>query len=63
MQPNALILEGTGSLKAALDLIGYQGGLPRSPILTPTSEELKKIEQIFEKLKSLEEKYNKFNRT
>lgn len=57
LQPNSAILEGTGALKAALDLMGYKGGLPRSPIPLPTADELKKLSQIFDQAKPLEEKY------
>lgn len=41
---------GLGGMKAAMDMVGYRGGLPRRPIL-PASEETKaKIREIYDRL-------------
>lgn len=37
---------GIGGLKAALDLLGYYGGHPRSPLFYPSSEEVEEIRGI-----------------
>ena len=37
---------GIGGLKAALDLLGYYGGNPRSPLLYPSPEEVEEIRGI-----------------
>lgn len=37
---------GIGGLKAALDLLGYYGGSPRSPLFYPSSEEVEEIRSI-----------------
>jgi 4-hydroxy-2-oxoglutarate aldolase len=37
---------GIGGLKAALDLLGYYGGHPRSPLFYPRPEEVEEIRGI-----------------
>jgi 4-hydroxy-2-oxoglutarate aldolase len=39
---------GIGGLKAAMDLLGYKGGQPRSPLLPPSPEAVNDIRHILE---------------
>lgn len=39
---------GIGGLKAALDILGYYGGLPRPPLLPPGPEDVKEMRRIIE---------------
>lgn len=39
---------GIGGLKAAMDLLGYRGGQPRSPLLPPSPEAVNDIQHILE---------------
>ncbi|MCK4429794.1 MAG: dihydrodipicolinate synthase family protein, partial [Candidatus Aminicenantes bacterium] len=41
---------GVPGLKYAMDLLGYYGGLPRSPLLPPDEKDKKEIENILNKL-------------
>jgi len=41
-------VNGVGHLKAALDLVGYYGYLPRSPLPAPTEEEKREIENAID---------------
>lgn len=39
---------GIGGLKAAMDMVGYEGGWPRAPLLPPTDEERHQIRHALE---------------
>lgn len=39
---------GIGGLKVAMDLVGYEGGWPRPPLLPPTTEERQEIQRALE---------------
>ena len=39
---------GIGGLKAAMDMLGYEGGYPRAPLLPPTDEERTRIRRALE---------------
>lgn len=39
---------GIGGLKVAMDMVGYEGGWPRAPLLPPTDEERQQIRQALE---------------
>ncbi|MFQ5656747.1 MAG: dihydrodipicolinate synthase family protein [Candidatus Methylomirabilales bacterium] len=39
---------GIGGLKAAMDMVGYEGGWPRAPLLPPTDEERTEIRRALE---------------
>lgn len=41
---------GIGGMKAAMDIVGYKGGLPRLPILPATEETRKEITRIIDEL-------------
>lgn len=49
---NALVTSryGVAGLKAALDMIGYFGGLPRRPMLPATESEKAEVRKALEKL-------------
>jgi 4-hydroxy-2-oxoglutarate aldolase len=40
---------GIGGLKAAMDMVGYTGGWPRPPLLSPNDEERLEIRRVFER--------------
>lgn len=40
---------GIGGLKAAMDMVGYEGGWPRPPLLPPTDEERHEIRHALER--------------
>ena len=40
---------GVGGLKAALDMLGYYGGWPRSPLLPPDEEQKLQLRAILER--------------
>lgn len=40
---------GIGGLKAAMDMVGYEGGWPRPPLLPPTDEERREIHDALER--------------
>ncbi len=40
---------GVGALKAALDMLGYYGGVPRSPLLPPNEEQKRELRAILER--------------
>lgn len=40
---------GIGGLKAAMDMVGYEGGWPRPPLLPPTDEERTQIRRTLER--------------
>ncbi len=52
-KPATLVAEkyGIGGLKHAMDVMGYYGGLPRLPLLPPTAEGKKEIEEAFADLR------------
>ena len=39
---------GIGGLKVAMDMVGYEGGWPRAPLLPPTDEERQQIQEALE---------------
>ncbi len=45
---------GIGGLKAAMDMLGYEGGWPRPPLMPPTDEERLEIGQALEQAGLLE---------
>jgi len=40
---------GIGGLKAAMDMVGYEGGFPRAPLVPPTDEERREIRHALER--------------
>ena len=40
---------GIGGLKAAMNMVGYEGGWPRAPLLPPTDEERREIRHALER--------------
>lgn len=45
---------GIGGLKVAMDLLGYEGGWPRPPLLPPTDDERREIQHALEQVGLLE---------